>query len=156
MAAESLPAADSPEGIALRALRYVQVGSPGSAIPLYHPRVREVVGARRIANSLATLRAGLGGAKFSVLLRETTPGGELVAVSASGPQSTGEYAFVLRRSGSSWAIVNDSLLGDALAEYEEGRVQQRIDPDAEEPSPRAIRDGVEASEDYRSLFGFDE
>jgi hypothetical protein len=148
-----LPPATEPEGTALRILRYVQAGSETGAATLYHPRVIEVVGFDRITRSLRLRRPALTGARLRVSLQERTPAGPLVVVATRGASSgDAEYSFVVRHFEGRWRVINDSLLGDALAELIQLEVQQRINPNAREPSSEAVAAGARAQSRYRQLF----
>jgi len=135
-------------------MRYVQAGAADIAASLYHARIPQVFGTHRVTSSLALRRPALGGQQFSVSLNEDTPRGRLVIVNSAGPQGKAEYSFVLKRSGTSWRIIYDSFLGDALSEYVFAQTQQNgSDEAAATAESRARRAAVRASERYRTLYG---
>jgi hypothetical protein len=147
-----LPPASEPEGTAMRVMRYVQVGSATGAATLYHPRAVDVVGLDRLTRSLVLRRPALSGARLRVSLKDQTSAGRLVVVAATGPSGEAEYSFLLRRVAGRWLVINDSLLGDALAELVQMDVQRRIDPSETKPSPEAVAAGARAQRRYRRLI----
>lgn len=146
-----IPSAASPEGVAVRALLYLQAGSGPSTITLYHPRILSRFGAKTVTTSLQLQKPSLRGQSFSVKLSDEVPRGRLVLVYGNGPQGTGNYSFTLHRVGGSWKIVYDNLLGQGLPQYILARAQ-RGQAKGTPPSRKAERAANRAAADYESLL----
>jgi hypothetical protein len=147
-----LPPRSEPGGVALRAVRFLQAGSIPSVIALYDPLILQTFGRQRIADSLALRRPSLAGQTLRVTLTDQVGGRRLVVVSSEGNLGNAEYSFTLEPAGSSWRIVHDNLLGDALAELAASRVQNRVDPGSGEQSVEATRAGQRTERRYRELI----
>lgn len=142
-----------PEGTVFRLWRMIQVRSYQTAALEYDERVLDALSTPTVIGALEMQQLSLAATTPKVVSTERTPLGELVVVNAlSKGKPVGRYSFLLGKSGGAWKVRYDTLLGDALPGYVQARVQRRIDPNADELSPRAIAAGERVSTTYRDLF----
>jgi hypothetical protein len=142
-----------PEGTVFRLWRMVQVRSYQTAALQYDRRVLDAFGTRDVIGALALQQLALSVTTPKVISTDRTRVGTLVIVNAmSKGRATGRYSFLLGRRGGKWKVRFDTLLGDVLGAYVQGRVQRTIDPNAKEPSQVAAAAGTRASTTYRNLF----
>jgi hypothetical protein len=147
------PNRPGPQGTVFRLWRMVQVGGYQTAALQYDKRVLDAFGTRDVVGALAGQQQALSVTTPKLVSTDRTPAGTLVIVNAmSKGGATGRYSFLLGRRGGKWKIRYDTLLGSALPGYVQQRVQRRINPSANEPSPPAEAAGERASVTYRELF----
>lgn len=152
--ADSLPPVSQAEGVVLRWWRGIQVGSTPTSILYYHPRVISTLGQDEITGALASQRPALAAMRPSVQSSLDTPLGVEVTVRATGAEGGAPiyYSVILERAGSSWRILYDSLLGDAIGPFVQAREQRRLAPQAKEPVAAAVQAGEDATLEFRNLF----
>jgi hypothetical protein len=121
-------------------------GSILTALDTYHPRVVASVGEETLSGALDLERHITLAYPLRVTSEEKQGTGTLVLVElpAKG-QPAKKGSFLLRKD----RIVYDSFTADALANHVQQRVQRLIDPEAEEPSARAVAKGQEALQRFR-------
>jgi hypothetical protein len=148
---------DSPRGVILQLWRAIQVGDAASAAAFYDQRVLQEIGFGRVSGSLAQQRSRLEVLKpAKVTVSRTALGLEAVVqgentVEGTRGNKTEVFSFLLRRGSGEWRVVNDTLLGEALAAYVYSLVQERVAPGSDEPTPEAQIAARRISDTYRGL-----
>ena len=146
-----------PKGSAMAAVMELwfwgQWGSAPNVVAAYHTDVHTSVGAPNIAGAFSQQRDAMVSSHPRIVEVRRTPLGRFVALEVlTTTNPAARESFLLRRQRGRWVIIHDTLLERAVAGYVQTLVQERIDPSASKPSPRAVRTGSAAARNYRSLF----
>jgi hypothetical protein len=128
-----------------------QWGSIPSVVEMYHPRVKEALGAATIADGYVDQRTAL--LATQVVIRETAPTrlGTAVTVDAyttSAPPTRDSFLLV-RRNGR-WYVAQDTVLERGLAAVVGARASQGLTGQAAIRRAQSI--GGQAARSYRNLF----
>jgi hypothetical protein len=140
----------SPEAAVLRLWFLGQWGSAPSVVELYEPTVRTAVGASTMAGGYAVQRAVLLTSRPRIAYVTRTGLGALVGVEAlrRGAPPLRD-SFLLRRHGSGWLVLYDTVLERAFA----GAQQFSSNPNpSAEPERAAVREGHVAAARFRGAY----
>jgi hypothetical protein len=124
----------------------VQYRAWSAALSQYEPTLATSVGVSNIIEALKTQNSYFQTVK--PVLKGTVRVGDEAIVRYAIPDSTGHLfrtSMSWRRSGGTWKIHYDPQLDSMLQTEETARVQNSIDPNAAQPSKKALRAGADAA-----------
>jgi hypothetical protein len=125
---------------------HLAAGAVLVALDTYEPRVVASLGAETLGTTLVAQQSTAQAYELEVKSEEKLRTGTLVVVALkpeSGPVVSGSFMV---RNG---RIVYDNLTASAFAAHVQQQVQARIDPEAKEPSRRAVEAGEAAFRRFR-------
>jgi hypothetical protein len=132
---------------------YGQWGAAPSIYEMYDSYIRHEVTAGVLTSVYAAQRDTMLASLPRLGTVRTTRLGTIVTVELLSASAAPRYeSYLLRKSAGAWAIVYDSFFDTALLSYVETQVQDKIDPAATSPSPRAVAAGEAAAKAFRIGF----
>jgi hypothetical protein len=144
----------SPQAAVLELWFWGQWGSAPNIVAAYMPRIRSTIGVSNITGAYAQQRVDLLDSLPRIAAVRRTKLGAFVGLEILTKQNEPRReSFLLQQpSSDGWRVAYDTLLERALAGYVQTTVQSTIDPNAERPAARAIREGVAVAQTYRDAF----
>ena len=145
----------TPDGSAREAVMVLwfwgQWGGLPNMVLMQDDRVTGAVGASKIMDAYGLVRPDMLASRPRIVGTRTSPGGTFVAVEIRRKnQKPTQESYILKRRGSRWAVVRDTVLERGLA----ASAQRRLDPDITDDRPLTggqLRAGEAAARTYRAI-----
>jgi hypothetical protein len=143
----------SPEETFLRLWFYAQWGDAPGLVSLYDAPVRRALGDEMIAGAYASNRPYIVATLPRIMSVDRRNGRTLITVDLFARDDPVRHdSFLLARRGRAFRVVYDTFLLGTVGAYAQQLVQERIDPNARTPSPRAVAAGTQTLRRFRGLY----